>query len=425
MTGAVGSLFPAVFFTMLSWNGFQEAPLKPVYFAILLSFALASSRISMGQVCKNPMPSSATGRGLEIPVAIHGGGVFVPVVMNDGKTYNFLLDSGFEDSVLDPSTVASLHLREAGRHTESAPGGQVETSIVGGVKRSVGGVALTSKSLSSLDLSDFAPLFGRHLDGVLGFDFFQQFVVVLDYEHRQLTLCDPESFRPGQEHAVALNLKSHQPYMDVEIEATNGKLVDASIEVDTGKVDSFSLNAAFARAKGLVGDTSKLLALKGISVGGETQAWVTRATSVRFDSVLLKNPVMGVAEENSERAGQLGYGTLRRFKITFDYSRAQIFFRPNASLNEPFEFDHAGLLLGAGGPKLSSLMAFMVIAGTPASDAGIQQGDEIVTIEGRSASTFTLDEARHFFENAVGAQKLTLRRRGSTFAVTVVCRQMV
>jgi S1-C subfamily serine protease len=134
---------------------------------------------------------------------------------------------------------------------------------------------------------------------------------------------------------------------------------------------------------------------------------------------------MGIAEENTERAGQLGYGVLKRFQITFDYSRSQAFFKPNASFHDTFEFDHAGFILGAGGRQLSTLTVFMVIAGTPAADAGIQQGDEILAIDGRAANTFTLDEARTYFEHILGVRTLTIRRDGSILTVTLACRRII
>ena len=348
----------------------------------------------------------------------------MPVVMNNGQTYNFLLDCGFEDSVLAPATIRALDLKSGDKHTEAAPGGKVETSSVSGVSRSVGGVALVNRSLSSLDLSGFDPLFGQRLDGVLGYDFFEQFVVVLDYQHRQLTLCDPAAFQVGGEQPVPLNLKTRQPYIDVDLEGANGKSIRTSIEIDTGKVDPFSLSAAFARRNGFLTNASTFLAVKGVSLGGDTQAWLTRAKSLRFANFTIKEPVMGIAEEEADRAGQLGYEALRRFTITFDYSRKRAYFEANSSFDEPYQFDHAGFILGAGA-DLSTLTAYMVIAGTPASAAGLKEGDEILTVNSRAASTFTLDEARKYFEHAMGPQRLTIRRNGSTMTLTVECHPIV
>jgi C-terminal processing protease CtpA/Prc len=67
----------------------------------------------------------------------------------------------------------------------------------------------------------------------------------------------------------------------------------------------------------------------------------------------------------------------------------------------------------------------MVIAGTPAAAAGVQPGDEILTIQDRPASAFSIGEAREYFEHAVGPQKLTIRRNGSTVLLTVQCRPIV
>jgi predicted aspartyl protease len=299
---------------------------------------------SNAQACQNPVRgvSASTDHGLQIPISVHGGGIFVPVKINGGATFDFLLDTGFEGSVIDPSTATALHLQPAARHVQSAPGGQVETSSVDGVHRRVAGVPLPGDSLDSLDLTGFAPFFSHRVDGVLGYDFFEHYVVVLDYEHQNLTLCDPATFREAGVHPVAIDLASRQPYIRAEIEGTDGHKTEGSLEIDTGKVDPFSLNADFARKSGLFRDGPGVLAMKGVSLGGETQAWMIRGNALRFGDIRLRRPLIGVAEEDATRAGQLGYGMLRRFTIAFNYPQRQVFFRPNAWVNEPFEFDHAG-----------------------------------------------------------------------------------
>ncbi len=393
-------------------------------FAILSAGCFCRSN---AQVCRNPVTSIAAsaGHGLQFPISIHGGGVFVPVQINGGMTFDFLLDSGFEDSVIDPKTVTALHLQPAARRVESAPGGKVETSRIDGVRRSVAGMALPGDSLDSLDLTGFAPFFSHRVNGVLGYDFFEHFVVVLDYQHQNLTLCDAATFREDGAVPMAIDLTSRQPYLQAEIEGTDGQKVEASLEIDTGKIDPFSLSADFARNSGLFRDGPGVLAMKGVSLGGETQAWMIRGNTLRFGNIRLRRPLIGVAEEDAKRAGQLGYGVLSRFTITFDYPRKEVFFQPNGQLNKPFEFDHAGFILESAGADFSALQVFMVIGGGPAAAAGLRDGDQLLSIDGRPASAFNLDQARAWFEREIGTKTLTVRRGEQTLSVQIQLRPII
>ena len=398
--------------------------MKPSPLSALLFLAAA---IAPAQVCHAPAgaPASAGQQGIQIPITVIGGGAFVPVVLNDGNTYGFLLDTGFEDSVLDPLTSATLKLQPTQAHSEVGPGGRVRSSAVSSVSRTIGGVPLASSTLNSHDLSGFTPLYGHRLDGILGYDFFHQFVVILDYQHQRLTLCDPATFKPGNQKPIPLHLETHLPYIDTQIESPTGKPVQAALEIDSGKIDPFSLDANFARHNGLITDPSALLGIKAVGETGPAHAWIARTRWLSFGNVFVTNPVMSVVEEDADRAGQIGYGVLRRFIVTFDYPARLAWFEPTAIVNDPYEFDHAGLILGASGIDFTGLKAFMVIGGTPASIAGIRDGDEILKINNHPASAFTLDTARAFFEQATGPQRLTIRRSNSTLELTIDCRRLL
>jgi hypothetical protein len=392
------------------------------WFSYLLLFLLASLCAS-SQVCRSPGAASSgeTTEGLVITVSMYSGAIFVPVTIN-GSLFHLLLDSGFEESALDLSTLRALHIASTDKRVEDAPGGKVETSTVNGIHRSIKGIALKETSMLALDLAGVAPLLGHRVDGVLGYDFFQQFVVTVDYEHKRITLCDPTSFEPASGQQAALDLKSRQPYMDTEIWNNAGQLVHASLEIDTGKVDPFSLNANFARSNGFSTDKSSFLEVKGVSLGGQSQGWVGRAKELSLAGFKFPDAILFIGEENEDRAGQLGYGVLRRFAITFDYSRSRIFFQPNNALNQPMQFDHAGLMLAAKAPSYNGLVVFLVIAGTPAATAGLKDGDEIVSINNHH---YKLESARAFLEQAIGPQVFRIRRAQKELTVTVNCRPIV
>jgi predicted aspartyl protease len=121
----------------------------------------------------------------ETTVALeHGLGVWiVPVVLNDGPTARFLVDTGSSVTVLSPKVAARLGVAGSG----TSP---VELHTLGG--RTVGPSAvLASLRVGDLELRD-APVVlhdpGPGLDGILGNTFLSRYRVTVDADRRQLQL---------------------------------------------------------------------------------------------------------------------------------------------------------------------------------------------------------------------------------------------
>jgi predicted aspartyl protease len=121
----------------------------------------------------------------ETTVALeHGLGVWiVPVVLNDGPTARFLVDTGSSVTVLSPKVAARLGVVGAG----TSP---VELHTLGG--RTMGPSAvLASLRVGDLELRD-APVVlhdpGPGLDGILGNTFLSRYRVTVDADRRQLQL---------------------------------------------------------------------------------------------------------------------------------------------------------------------------------------------------------------------------------------------
>jgi hypothetical protein len=74
-----------------------------ILFCLIVIFAGQSCMNA--QTCQAPNPLIDDGKrgGIIVPVSIVNGAVLVPVTIN-GPAFELLLDSGFEDSVLDVAT---------------------------------------------------------------------------------------------------------------------------------------------------------------------------------------------------------------------------------------------------------------------------------------------------------------------------------
>jgi C-terminal processing protease CtpA/Prc len=84
-------------------------------------------------------------------------------------------------------------------------------------------------------------------------------------------------------------------------------------------------------------------------------------------------------------AGNIGADVLRRFTLTLDYRARTVTFEPNAAAGAPFLQDMTGMTIQQR--VFGEFAIISIAAGTPAAEAGLQVGDAIVAINGRSVAT--------------------------------------
>ena len=112
-------------------------------------------------------------------------------------------------------------------------------------------------------------------------------------------------------------------------------------------------------------------------------------------------------------------------KLYLDYGHQQVIFEPNKAFRQPFEFDSSGLVLTAEGDDLRSFRVLRVIEGSPALEAGLREGDELVALDGRSTSSLTLETLRASLIAPGKSRQLEVRRDGQTTRTRVMLRRLV
>jgi predicted aspartyl protease len=118
----------------------------------------------------------------------------VAVSVNDSGPYDFLLDTGTQFTMVDPSLAAELHLSNqdsipvdgTGFHA-AASSAQLDHLAIGSqAVAHLQAVVYSLQNLKSLDL---------HLRGVLGEDFLQHFDMLIDNAHKMLCLDESSAMR--------------------------------------------------------------------------------------------------------------------------------------------------------------------------------------------------------------------------------------
>ena len=272
----------------------------------------------------------------------------------------------------------------------------------------VGEAALTDQTFYVLELppgtSDELPV-----DGLIGFEWLNRFVIRLDYAGATLTFdTDKGGRQAGSAAPTRLAFRGRVPQVDGEIDGLPGRF-----SIDTGSSGSLTLSSPFVAAHDLANRyhaKTRVMAARGI--GGPVYALASRAELLEFGTATAKRPVTFLSQQRAgttartDTAGNIGFGVLRQFTIVFDYLHKQITFEPNANWGQPDLADRSGLRLERSDAGFT--VAF-VAEGSPAAEAGVRAGDHVVAVDAVPASTLGMDKVCGLLKGQVGTRvSLTL-----------------
>ena len=337
--------------------------------------------------------------------------VLLPVRVNGSGVLWFELDTGFENSVIDPKWIGPLGLKAGRKQRVDAPGGSIERATITGATLELPGLQIKNQVFSAIDQSAFAQFYGQAEDGILGFDFIERFVVEIDYETQRLRLYDPTTYRyDGSGSSIPIDLSTRQPYVEARVLRKGEAPAQGRFEIDTGSMDALDLNTPFAASHRIPGPGDRAFSVRGRSLGGETSGVLTRVGGLELGNIRINEPIASIVAEDVDRAGQISGEILRRFRVILDYSRGRMILEKNHNFSEPFETDMFGIFLVASGARLEERKVFLVIPNTPADRAGIRVGDLLISVDGRDASRYPLNDLRRMFRQAGLRYRLTFRR---------------
>lgn len=289
---------------------------------------------------------------------------------------------------------------------------------------------LRDVSFQVIDLTPFAELAGRRVDGILGRDIISRFVTTVDYEQQTVVFGNPTVSRSNAESAtssavskaVAPGSSSQQTKVIVPFELRNGWIVvgtrinDAFEEemiLDTGaSITTFSedkirqLNFDISQAR----PTTLMLPI------GRLTFMPNRLREIEFGGLKLNDAASVVvsSREGLFTAGTgmslLGANLLRHFRLTIDYGRRQLTLERNTEFEpDPNEYTSIGVM-----PLLRDGRFYVsgVVNGSPADQEGVQTGDEIIRLAGKTMGEYSFGELIEALRGPADSRLDIIVRRG-------------
>jgi membrane-associated protease RseP (regulator of RpoE activity) len=288
-----------------------------------------------------------------------------------------------------------------------------------------GGIVVERQVFATFDLDAFMRRVEGLPDiaGVVGYELFKRFPAKLDYEHSRATFYDPAKFKyAGTGIRLPILFRGTHAQARGRVDG-----IDGVFHIDTGSRGSLTLTLPFVEANDLKTKYgAKLETISGAGAGGHVRALLARATTLQLGEITVQKPVTSLSLQSRgaladpDLAGNVGFGILRQFNITFDYPNNVLYFEKNANYGQPDVHDRAGLWIERADKGYEVVD---VVAGGPAATAGVKAGDMIVGINGKAWTSMPLAAVRAELKAAPG-RKVRLKMDGGSERV-VTTRDLI
>ena len=175
-------------------------------------------------------------------LSIHDDIPWLEVRVNGSAPLWFILDSGAGGCVLDLKQCQALGLPTEGHAKGTGAGaGTYDVTFARDLVFTVGTLKTSVDRTQVIDLSGVTGPEGKKLAGLLGYDFFERRITVIDYAQERLTIHDPKTFDArGLGESVSLVLKRRVPFVKGKLAVAGGAASEREWLVDTGSGDFFN-----------------------------------------------------------------------------------------------------------------------------------------------------------------------------------------
>lgn len=400
--------------------------------------------------------------------------IVFPVAVN-GVELTFLLDSGVSKPILfnlsDQDSIPINNVSEiiikglGGSEPIKALSSTNNTFRIGNAENS--GQLLYVVMDRELNLS---PKLGLPVHGIIGYDLFRDFVVEINYTSQYLKLHKPDTYQIKKDKrtkTVALRIVDNKAYVKAQVFLENKQRIPVKLLVDSGSSDAIWLFEN--EEKGLGVPKKNFYEFLGQGLGGSIYGKRTRLAGVGLAGFRMKDAKAAFPDKHyfkaitslGDRNGSLGGELLKRFTLVFNYTKGTLSLRKNRFFKNPFNFNMSGIDLQHNGVRYISesigdgrglavnnesksfgdvqllfenstrlsLVPQIVVSGirngSPAYEAGLQQGDIILAVNGKRVHHYKLQHVLKMLNEKIGKRiKVLVARNENNMLLSYVLKDV-
>ncbi len=363
---------------------------------------------------------------VEIPFEYKHGFILLDVTFNRLLPLIFILDTGAEHTILFDRTIADV-MQLSCSHDVRIMGADLQEQVIAFISRDVTfQLKKQRKVLRDIVILDknnlnIEEVMGLRIDGIIGGSFFKGLQIRINYNKKILTLYHPSKKIKDLKdfEKIPVTIKQSKPYITSKLKTIEGKSVSTKLLLDTGAALTILLHANTSEDIEL--PDAVIPGSLGRGLGGDVEGFMGKVHEIRVGPFRFNNIISSfqdidssiIAESQVYRNGLIGNSILSRFEIVVDYMRELVYMKPYKNYNKDFGYDRSGLVIYAYGVDHKEFFIKTVYEGSPAYEAGLQEGDIITKIGWTSAKRYTLERLSRKLQQKEGkCVKFKILRNG-------------
>ncbi|MFW6017045.1 MAG: aspartyl protease family protein [bacterium] len=337
----------------------------------------------------------------------------------NNEEYRFVLDTGAESTIIDGKLAKSLELKEKANidiidRTNTRKNKKIV--IINSLK--IASMKFKNKAVVTTDISRIRD-FGFNVDGIIGSDILRFFIVTLNYEKKVINFSIDKNLEIYKGRACKIPLKSrselfYTPKIDYFVK---GNRIEAIIDTGSNGYISFpreiiNNNIEYFSRRELIesrGSNSFSVLDRNYEQDYILQLHDFRIGNLQFEKQVVKTGSYGL----------IGNKFLENFKVIINYLNGElVLIKKHENIQrDPYYFGFS-----IKGNEEDEVIVSGYWEGSPAEKAGIQIGDKIIKVNGRTSESYNLvdiceivnseevKELELLIENKDGKSKILLEK---------------
>jgi len=357
---------------------------------------------------------------VEVPFRMGEDALIVDAVVN-GRPIAVMFDTGFGGAV-DLSNTMNVG-EPTGKMTLRDFVGEMQADTV-----KIKTLKLGNKSIDPAGLEavltrpeDYSFVYGMHCDGIMGLEVIKNNITEINFEHQKFIFypqsTDIETRTPDNKRTFLVKmLPLGTNSVVLAVGTPNGKSLHMAL--DTGNSFYATTHRDSLERVGLwdVGKDPKFTTMAGVA-SGPVVSWDKKMQGMTIFGVPVPSSTWDVIDLPASSAGfdgTVGFGFLKNFNIVIDYGRRRVWLEnwtgkvgndPPGQLGISALYDN----------QKRKVMIYGVAPGSPADEAGVKHGDELLSIDAVDlAGVISLKKLRKMLAGPVGTKvKIAISRSGA------------